>query len=492
MENPWRSRKTRQIAGTALAVVIAGWIAFNYSTAPVAASDNETKSLSYARDLGKAFTGVSKNVIPSVVTVNSNKVIRTAGRLPEGHENLDELFGRFFFRSPHGDSEGGEMRQRALGSGVIVSEDGYIVTNNHVVSNADEISVVLSDGEEYDAEVIGRDEKTDIAVIKIDGSDLPFARLGDSDEMEVGEWVIAIGSPFSQELGATVTAGIVSGTSRGLGLANYEDFIQTDAAINPGNSGGALVNLDGEVVGINTAIATRSGGSQGVAFAIPINMVTRIKDDLIDFGKVTRGWIGIAIQPITREFQEALDLPNRGGVLISRVEPDSPADESGLEQRDVICYLNGVEIKSFRAFRNEVASTAPGTKIRLGVNRGGEEKNLSLVLGTFPSEDEPVVASRNNGEEKLGMEVGNVTRELQERFDLEQPDGVVVTSVRRGSAAAQNNVRPGDLILEANRIEVSSVRDYRTAVRDIESGDVVLLLVERNNSTRFVAIRIPR
>ena len=484
----------RKMTALVLAFVAAGSLALLYSPATNAAPPEEREALSAARGLGKAFTSVSKRVIPSVVTVRSNKVIHTAGRMPGGHggnDEFEEFFGRFF-GTPNGGPDGGEVRQRALGSGVVVSEDGYIVTNNHVVANAEDISVVLSDGEEFDAELIGTDEKTDIAVIKIDGRGLPAADLGDSELVEVGEWVLAIGSPFSQELGATVTAGIVSGTSRGLGLANYEDFIQTDAAINPGNSGGALVNLDGEVIGINTAIATRSGGSQGVGFAIPISMVSRIKDDLIDYGKVTRGWIGIAIQPITREFQEAFDLPNRSGVLISRVEADSPAEKAGLRQRDVIRYLNGKEIESFRAFRNEVANTDPGSPIELGINRNGKEKTLDLVLGTFPDEIEDVASTGGQDEVKLGIEVGTITRELQRKFELERTEGVVVTAVRRGSAAAQNDVRPGDVLLEANRVEVETLRDYRNAMHEVESGDVVLLLVERNGGTRFVAIRVPK
>ncbi len=480
-----------KLGGAAIVVAVIGWIAVSYST-PTEAAPSGGEALSYARDLGKAFTGVAKSVVPSVVTISSDKVIHTAGRMPEGHGEFDEFFGRFFGMPGMPGMDGGEVRQRALGSGVIVSDDGYIVTNNHVVSDAEEISVTLSSGDEFEAELVGTDPKTDVAVIKIDGKGLPHANLGDSDDVEVGEWVLAIGSPFSQELGATVTAGIVSATGRGLGLANYEDFIQTDAAINPGNSGGALVNLDGEVIGINTAIATRSGGSQGVGFAIPINMVRDIENDLIDDGKVTRGWIGIAIQPITKEFQEAFDLPNRSGVLVSKVEPGSPAEEAGLKQRDVIRYLNGEEIESFRAFRNEVARTEPGTRIRLGVDRGGKDKKITVVLGTFPEDGETPAASDRRSGEKLGIEVTNITPELQRRFNLDRSEGVVVTSVRRGSVAARNGIAPGDVILETNRTEVYGVSEYRKAIGKVDPGDVVLLLVERGDNTRFVALRVPK
>jgi len=440
-----------------------------------------------AKALGRAFAAISEEIIPSVVTITSAKIIRPAEGFTD--ERMRDFFR--FFGMPR-DNESGEMIQRGLGSGVIVSRDGYIVTNNHVVSNAKEISVVMSDGSEFQAEVIGNDPKTDVAVIRIDAGDLPAARLGDVEDLDVGEWVLAVGSPFSQNLNHTVTAGIVSAKSRSaVGLADYEDFIQTDAAINPGNSGGALVNLDGEVVGINTAIASRTGGSQGVGFAIPINMVNRIMTSLIEEGAVTRGWIGIGIQPVTREIQEALDLPDRNGVLISGILDDSPADDADLRRQDVIVGLNGRKVESLRAFRNEIAATEPGTDVRLEVMRKGKVRDVRLALGRLPDDDAPPPVASRATREKLGIEASAIDAEARRYFDLDRRDGVVITDVRRGSPAAQNGLREGDVILEIGDQEIESLGDYHRAVRDAAEGDVVLFFVEREGSTFFVALRIP-
>ncbi len=480
-----RSRATRIAAVLAFLGAIGLAAQSQLQAQPYSTSHNE--ALDTARSLGKAFTGISAEVIPSVVTISSNKVIRLANGNPHGEE-FDQFFHRFF-GTPRG--KGGEMRQRALGSGVIMGDDGYIITNNHVVADAEEITVTLSDGEEYDAKIIGTDPKTDIAVIKVDGRSLHAAEFGNSDEVEVGEWVLAVGSPFSMNLGATVTAGIVSGMGRGLRLADYEDFIQTDAAINPGNSGGALVNLNGEVIGINTAIATRSGGSQGVGFAIPINMARKIANDLIQDGKVTRGWIGIGIQDITKDFQDAFDLPNRSGVLISRVWEDSPAEKAGLEQGDVIRYLDDDEIGSMREFRNKVAGMSPGSSVKLGVHRNGKVRTRTVRLGTFPDDEEVIASAPAESTEKLGIDAATINGELRSRFDLDRRDGLVVVDVKRGSAAARKDIRPGDVILEFNQAEIRSLRDYRAASGELDAGDVALLLVERGGATFFVAVRVP-
>ncbi|MFH1680794.1 MAG: trypsin-like peptidase domain-containing protein, partial [Candidatus Eisenbacteria bacterium] len=405
-------------------------------------------------------------------------------------EDMSEFFR--FFGMPFGNDGGGEILQRGLGSGVIVSSDGYIVTNNHVVSEAKEVAVVLSSGEEYEAEVVGADPKSDVAVIKIDAQGLPSARLGDSDRLEVGEWVLAIGSPFSQQLNHTVTAGIVSAKSRvAVGLADYEDFIQTDAAINPGNSGGALVDLDGDVVGINTAIASRSGGYQGVGFAIPINMVKQIKNELIATGSVTRGWIGIGIQPVTKEIQEALDLPERNGILVSSVVEGSPAEESRLERQDVIVALDGLKVENLRSFRNQIAATPPGTEVDLSIVRDGKAKSVRVKLGRLPDDDEsrPVLARQSR--EKLGMEVREITAEARRALGLEREEGVVVTEVLRGSAADRGGVREGDVILEVNDREIKTTADFSRAIADTKEGEVALLLVEREGNSFFVTIRVP-
>ncbi|MBN1825162.1 MAG: Do family serine endopeptidase [Candidatus Eisenbacteria bacterium] len=451
----------------------------------------DREAVEAAKNMSRAFTAVAREVVPSVVTVTSSRVIRPAQSLGPNGGDMEQFF-RFFGqpRSPWGGEE--EMVQRGLGSGVIATEDGYIITNNHVVADARDIAVLLSNGEEYEAEVIGADPKTDVAVIRIDAKGLPAARFGDSDALEVGEWVIAVGSPFSQSLNHTVTTGIVSAKSRtAVGLADYEDFIQTDAAINPGNSGGALVNLDGEVVGINTAIASRSGGSQGVGFAIPINMARRIQSSLIETGTVTRGWIGIGIQGVTKEIQEALDLPDRDGVLVSNIMEKSPAEEAGLERQDVIVRLNGRKVDGMRTFRNEIASTPPGTNVDLGVLRDGKERTLSLELGRMPGDDESPRVASEKSEERLGLEVRPITQELRRSFELDRGDGVVVVNVRRGSAAARNGIREGDVILEVNREEIETVADYGRALDGLETGDVALLLVERQGNTFYVAVRLP-
>ncbi|MFH1276786.1 MAG: DegQ family serine endoprotease [Candidatus Eisenbacteria bacterium] len=478
------------LAGVAATAVLAALFAFFGTGAPAHAMDpDERAAIGAAKSLGKAFTAVSREVIPAVVTVTSDKVVRPAQGLP--NNDMHDFFR--FFGMPFGEDGGPEMVQRALGSGVIISEDGYIITNSHVVANAKEIAVILSDGEEYGAEVIGTDPKSDVAVIRIEGRNLPYAKLGDSDALEVGEWVLAVGSPFSQNLNHTVTAGIVSAKSRvAVGLADYEDFIQTDAAINPGNSGGALVNLDGEVVGINAAIASRSGGSQGVGFAIPINMVTRIKDALIQDGAVTRGWIGIGIQEVSREIQDALDLPDKNGVLISNVMDDSPAAEAKLERQDVIVSLNGRKVESMRTFRNEIADTPPGSDVRLGILRKGKTIDKTVTLGRLPGEEEPAPAIARAAGEKLGIDARALDAETRGAYGIERSGGVVVTGVRRGSPAAREGVREGDMIVSLNEQEIESMADYGRAMDALEEGEVALFLVERGGSTFFVGVRVPK
>ena len=459
-----------------------------------AIDQDDRAAIEAAKGISRAFIAVSKEVVPSVVTITSNKVMRPAGFSGHGRDRDMSEFFRFFGMPDIGNrpERENEVMQRALGSGVIVSDDGYIVTNTHVVSDAREISVLLEDGSEYNAEVIGADSKTDIAVIKIDADGLPAIRMGDSDDLEVGEWVIAVGSPFSQYLEHSVTAGIVSAKSRNtVGLADYEDFIQTDAAINPGNSGGALVNLDGELIGINAAIASRSGGSQGVGFAIPINMVRRIQESLMETGHVTRGWIGIGIQSVSREIREALDLPDRNGVLISSIVDDSPADDANLRRQDVIVSLNKRKVESMRGFRNKIASMPPGTEVEIGILRKGREKDIRITLGTLPDDEQPVARAEEIGRERLGIEVARINRELRRNFELGNRDGVVITGVDRRSPAATGGLRAGDVIIEINQEEIADVRDCNTALDGVNEGEVALFLVERGGNTLFIAIRIP-
>ncbi len=484
-----RSRLIGAALVTAALFAAAGLIGSRWSgpERAFAFDSDEEAAVRAARSLGKAFTSAAREVVPSVVTITSNKVIHPANTL--GNDEMFEFFR--FFGMPR-DNEG-DITQRALGSGVIASSDGYIITNNHVVADAKEIAVILSDGEEYEAELIGTDPKSDIAVIKIDAVGLPEAMLGDSDKLEVGEWVIAIGSPFSRNLNHTVTAGIVSAKSRvAVGLADYEDFIQTDAAINPGNSGGALVDLDGRVVGINSAIASRSGGSQGVGFAIPINMVRRIKNDLIETGTVVRGWIGIGIQPVSKEIQEALGLDDRKGILVSSIMEESPAEEAGLKRQDVILSLDGEKIESLRAFRNEVADLGPGADVDLEISRKGKTRDVRVTLGRLPGDEEPPAAAVREAREKLGVEVSDIDRSLSRSLGIDRKGGgVAVTGVRRGSIASRNGIREGDVIVEINQRPIETVADYDRSLRDFEEGDVALFLIEREGSTFFVGLRIP-
>ncbi len=444
----------------------------------------------------QTFVSIAKTVSPSVVTVSAAKVFKLsdAHRVPrapeDGQQDPFNFFHRFFEEGAPGQEP--EQRMQGLGSGVIVSADGYIITNNHVIENADEIEVGMEDGRHVEAKLIGTDPKTDIAVIKVNAEDLPAAVLGNSDGIEVGEWVLAIGSPFSENLSHTVTAGIVSGKGRSnVGLTDYEDFIQTDAAINPGNSGGALVDVEGNVIGINTAIATRSGGSQGVGFAIPINMARDIMGDLIKDGKVTRGWLGVQIQNLTDELAEAKGLKVAEGVLVGDVLSDGPAEKAGIKRGDVITHFEGKETKNTAQLRNMVARTRPDSRVELTIMRDGREKNVTLSLGELKDDVQPAAAAKvvERSAEKLGIEVRSVNPELVEQYSLDREDGLVVTDVRRNSQAERQGIREGDVILEINNKTVSSLREYERFLDGVDENETVLFLVEREGTTHFAALK---
>ncbi|MBI3450669.1 MAG: DegQ family serine endoprotease [Acidobacteria bacterium] len=433
------------------------------------------------------FRGVAKKVVPAVVTVRSQKTVRVDPRSSPGG---DEFFEQFF---------GGRQRapreeryvQRGLGSGVVVSGDGYIITNNHVVEGVDKVEVVLADGRTVGARVLGTDPPTDIAVIKIDGSSLLTVPFGDSDRLEVGEWVLAVGNPFSERLGHTVTAGIVSAKGRSnLRLADYEDFIQTDAAINPGNSGGALVNTRGQLVGINSAIVTGSGGSQGIGFAIPINMARNVMDQLIKNGKVVRGWVGMTIQDLTPELAEGLGLPGKEGALVSAVQPGAPAAEAGLKRGDAITAVDAQGVKNNSDLRNRVAATAPGTKVRLGAYRDGEARTFTVTLGELPAPGGKAPAGGHPPDEPaLGFTVRSLSREIAEQLGLEGESGVIVSEVESGGPAEEAGLQEGDLIKEINRRAISGLNDYRSALAGAKRGHPVLLLIRRGDATTYVSIK---
>jgi len=401
----------------------------------------------------------------------------------------------FFGESPFGKffewPEGEEYPRQGAGSGVILSKDGYVLTNNHVIEGADEITVTTSKGDEYEAEVVGTDPRTDLAVIKVKGKDLPAAKLGDSDRIEVGEWVLAVGNPFQLE--NTVTAGIISARGRSnVGLADYEDFIQTDAAINPGNSGGPLVNLDGEVIGINTAIATRTGGNMGIGFAIPINMAKQVMEQLIKTGKVTRGWLGVYIQPITPELKDQFRLKSTEGAIVADVNEDGPAEKAGMRRGDVIVAYRGEKITDTNHLRNLVAATDVRTVADVKVVRDGKEKTLRVKIGELP--EEAAVIGRPSGrdlEKDLGFNVSNLTPSIRRQLGLpEDQEGVVVHSIKQVSDAYQNGLRKADVIIEVNRKPVSDVGDFNRAVADIPVGGQVLLVVITEGHTRYVTFEL--
>ncbi|MDM7914374.1 MAG: DegQ family serine endoprotease, partial [Candidatus Eisenbacteria bacterium] len=419
-------------------------LAVRESTAQAEWSPEERNAIAGAETMSKAFAAIAREVSPSVVTIHSERVVtanRPGGNNPFGGMFPDDFFGRFF-QMPD------RIPQRGMGSGVIVSSNGRVLTNNHVVANADRVRVTLSDGRTFDAKVLGRDEKSDLAVVQIDADNLPAAHLGDSDRLEVGEWVLAIGNPF--ELTQTVTAGIVSAKGRSsVGLADYEDFIQTDAAINPGNSGGALVNLDGDVVGINTAIATRTGGYQGVGFAIPMNMASKIMDSLVRTGKVVRGYIGVTIQDVDAAIADNYGLDHPYGALVNSVSNGGPAAEAGLKAGDLITELNGQQLKNRDDLRLKIGEMEPGTRVEMKAIRDGSTKTFQLRLAEFQdtnemSENSDDSSGDNQGSalDKFGFGVQPLDRATRQRFEIGgDVGGVLVTEVEPGSAAFDAGLR---------------------------------------------------
>jgi len=442
------------------------------------------------RQSGQAFRSVAKKVSPAVVFIKVEKTIPVSTGM-NGFSSPDEEFLRHFFgrpqpfkgpeRSPRNRKEMGQ------GSGSIISPDGYILTNNHVVGDADRVQVKLQDGREYEAKIVGTDPPTDLAVIKIDDSDLPFLRLGDSDRLEVGDWVLAVGNPFG--LSHTLTAGIVSAKGRsGMGLNDYENFIQTDAAINPGNSGGPLVNLDGELVGINTAIFSRSGGSMGIGFAIPVNMAKQIRDQLIEHGQVTRGRLGVYIQELTKELATSFGLDSDRGILVSQVIKDSPAEKGGLKRGDVIGKLDGKKVDRLADFRNKIALTPPGSKVALSILRDGVAREIRVTIGNLDAGE--TASSVGSGDlPKLGLGLQALTPELAERLGYQGEQGVLVGAVEAGSAAAEAGIERGDLIQEIDRQAVSSPEEAGKILNQT-GGKTHLLLIRHGAATRYLALKI--
>ncbi len=483
--------------GVTAAVLVAGVFVPSMTSQVVYAIESGQASaardrLASVEDLSSVFSDVSDAIKPSVVNISSTRSVRfknTMRRLPDSQfrDPFREFFGDDFFdrffqqrNSPR------EYVQQGLGTGVIVSKDGYIVTNNHVVENADEVTVKLLDDRTFEAEVIGTDPKTDLAVIKIEGSDLHPADLGDSDKVRVGQWVVALGNPFG--LSHTLTAGIVSAKGRSnMGIVDYEDFIQTDAAINPGNSGGPLVNLRGEVVGINTAIFTRTGSYMGIGLSIPVNMVKSVMDSLIDHGHVVRGYLGVLIQDLNPDLAQSFGYEGSGGALVGEVSPGGPGDKAGLKSGDIIYKLNGKNIENMTMLRSQVAETKPGTESELAVFRDGRSMTIRVKIGELEGEQAP--GESGGSASDLGMTVRNITPEIAEQLGIEEENGVLVTGVEPLGAAFKAGIREKDVILQVHGEKCDSVSEFRRLIakRDLTKG--VRLQVSSGGNDRFVFLK---
>ncbi len=423
-----------------------------------------------------SFADLADKVKGSVVNIFTTQVVEGNPLMPflGPGSPFGDFFGPNLPKEFFGNRPQSKMKTHALGSGFVISKEGLILTNNHVVEKATEIKIKLQTGKEYDAKLVGRDPKTDLALIKVKpDKDFPKPEaLGDSDALRVGDWVMAVGNPFG--LGHTVTTGIISAKSRILGAGPYDDFLQTDAAINPGNSGGPLFNMDGEVIGINTAIIAQG---QGIGFAIPVNMAKELLPQLKK-GKIVRGWLGIMIQDITPELAKSFGIKNDKGVLISDIVKGSPAEKAGLMRGDVILRFDDKEIENAHKLSQLAAATPPGTLTKIDFLRNGQEKTISLKVGTMPQEEQKIISQKK--ESDWGMSVQELTPQLAQQLGLDpETTGVVISNIKEGSPAAEAGLRPGDLITEVNRIAIKNLSDYQQALQKVKKGDHILLLIKR-------------
>jgi serine protease Do len=422
-----------------------------------------------------SFVSIVRRVKPAVVKVVSESIVE---RRPFFG---DDFFEQFFNMPQRQQKRSGE------GSGFFISADGYILTNNHVVKDAVKVKILNVDKEEFTAKIIGTDPKTDLALLKINVSDAPYVNLGDSSSVEVGEWVLAIGNPFGQV--STVTAGIISAKGRQLGLAQYEDFLQTDAAINMGNSGGPLINMKGEAIGINSTILTPSSGNIGIGFAIPANMAKKVVSDLKSKGKVVRGWFGIVIQEVSDSDAKDLDLAS-GGAMIMKVEENSPAQKAGLKRYDVIVAINGRTVKSAAELQMEIANSNPGDEIEVTIFRNRDKQTLRIKVSEAPDsqKEQSQAESRSLN---LGMDLVKNTPALAREYQLKTSRGLIVENVERGGVAAENGIRPGDVILAINRSDVDSVEQFKRMLANRRPGSMVLLLINRDGDEVFIRFPLP-
>jgi serine protease Do len=447
-------------------------------------------SISLLKETSKAISYIAKKSIPAVVFIESE--IPYDFNKGEGLNPLDlfrdDFFNRFFGLPSPEMLPKKNKKEIAKGSGFIVSKDGYIITNNHVVDGATKVLVTLSDGKKVEAKIIGKDPKSDIAVIKIEGSNYTYLDLGNSDDIEIGEWVIAIGNPFG--LDASVTVGVVSAKGRNqLHITDFEDFIQTDAAINPGNSGGPLIDVDGKVIGINTAIVSGSGGYMGVGFAVPSNMAQLVVKQLIEKGEVIRGYLGVTMQPVDEDLAASFNLKSLDGALAAEVAKDSPAEKAGLKQGDIIVAYNGTTVKNLSAFRNAISQMAPGTNVDLTVTRDGKDIHLNVSVGNYPSEDEEEEVKEEK-KSNLGIDIETLTPELASRLGYASETGVVVTKVKSDSVAEKAGIKPGALIVAIDKKNIATVAEYEKALKEAQPNKRVLLLIKQGPYVRFVSLKL--
>lgn len=440
----------------------------------------EAKTSSSPQMIPASFQQVAEQASPAVVNISTERKVEGANfnglpNFPGGNDEFRQFFEHFF----GGRGQMRPQKQHALGTGFIIDPQGLVITNNHVIDGADEIMVRLNDEKEYEATVLGRDPKTDLALIKINADQkFPYLELGDSKDVGIGDWVVAIGNPFG--LSHTVTAGILSARGRVIGAGPYDDFLQTDASINPGNSGGPLLNLSGQVIGINTAIVQ---GGQGIGFAIPANMAKGILTQLKTHGKVVRGWLGVMIQSVTPEMAKAFKLDDDKGALVADVTPDGPADKAGMKRGDVIVAFNGQTIKDSNELPGVVAITEVGSRADVKIIRDGHEKEITVKIGEL--EDQTVVASAEENKD-LGLTLREMTPELAQKLGIEETKGLVITDVEGN--AADSGLKPGDLIVEINHIAVKDIHDYRRLTHNAKEGQSILFLVKRGANTLFFTL----
>ena len=473
-------------AGTALLLTggLIGWTAADQGTATIAASGETTTAVERAVDpVPGTYAPVVEKVAPAVVTIRAERMVRNVNQQLPDHPFFREFFGdQFGRRQPP------EWREGGMGSGVIVRPDGYILTNNHVVDKAEVVNVELTDGRSFKAKVVGTDAPSDLAVLKIDGQSLQTLTLADSDNVRVGDVVLAVGNPLG--IGQTVTLGIVSAKGRatgGTGDGSYEDFIQTDAPINRGNSGGALVSTTGELIGINSQILSPSGGNIGIGFAIPANMARNVMSQLIEHGKVRRGRLGVTIQGITPALAESMGLSGTTGALVSDVEDGSPASKAGLQPGDVIIALNGESVKDSNVLRNEIAALQPGTDVKITVRRDGKEQVLTATLAELKSAEVDAPGRRGDDREgAFGLAVEPLTAARARELGVQGSSGLVITNVSPGGRAAAAGLRPGDVIEQVDRKAVNNGDELRTALNN--GTKPALLRVQRGGVTLFVAL----